>query len=342
MLLSSNKYLEQTSPGIISITGSPPRNVVRFGIEFSPRSHGSENTGVEGHRRSVLIQNIPHSFTMHQLLAHIRGGIVVSAKLLPEMSNLGDGQTAIVIFTRAEEADACCRITGKHFQSMRATENGNEIRLSLLPMPTYPTRESLVFEKGSTEFSLEEQKKTRCLRIDKFPKQYLNKFCIELHLDVRNSPLRMQTLEEVWFKGNTLHMNFTSIREAVKAYKAARYFYYGKFSMQTSFDPDPCATLMLDDDAFGDGNLKLASDGCDGLKSLMETVGLAAYSRNNHEDFSGDNVTSEMASTSAKEEDDIPKDSVQLVDVSLPTELAGTVQGTLPWTTELMKGLELL
>lgn len=342
---SSNRPTEAKSPGIINITGSPPRNVDRFGIEFTPTNLGVNQFTQESHRRSVLIQNIPHSFSMHKLLSHVHGGTIVSARLLPETLSLGSGQTGVIVFAKSSEASLCCRTTG---DCIRRTPVGKGVKVSLLPMPTYPTRESLAFEESDAGFTMSLQRQTRCLLVGSFPKKYVNELCIELLLDVRHAPMKVQTLEEMWFEGDTLHINFTSIREAVKAYNTVKYFYFGKFSMQARFGADPCSLPMPDKvDALG--NIKLASHGCVGLKSLIETVGLAAYSRS-HRDEPDNKANSDLRLKPALTpagfgKEDKSKTAIGLFDDCINgSALAshhGTVGATMPWTDELMKGLEL-
>ncbi|EFX00013.1 hypothetical protein CMQ_330 [Grosmannia clavigera kw1407] len=286
---SSDKPKEATSPVIISITGSPTRNVDRFGIEFAPENLAN-NFNKENHRRSILIQNIPHSFTR------------------------------------------------EHFGH---PASGKGVSVSLLPMPTYPTPESLAYEGGEAVSPPGLPRQTRCLLIDSFPKKFVNELCIELLLDVRHTPTKIQTLEEMWFEDDTLHINFTSIREAVKAYNTVKYFYFGKFSMNARFGVDPCSLPILEKvDAVG--NIKLASHGCVRLKSLIETVGLAAYSRS-HRDEHDHSVSNALSHKAEEEGKHSSKVSALLAGDTAAANKPSTmgIATTMPWTEELMKGLEL-
>ncbi|KAL1895904.1 hypothetical protein Sste5346_005002 [Sporothrix stenoceras] len=286
------------SSGIINVEYGSPKNADRFGIVFNPSKLGparvAEVTGTrngDDNRRSVLVQNIPPEFSMHKLLAHVRGGKVVIARLVPDTMGPGQGQVAMITFTTAEEAANCKAITSKLLAHSEKWEGfplsaETKMTISLLPTPTYPSRETIVSAgSAGTELNTAEEK-TRCVIVDGFPKGFINDLSMELLLGPQGFPTKNSILEEMWFAGDNLHMQFTNTQEAEKAHRIASIFHFKKYAAHVRFGPDPCAG-KVDSNNFGslfNGNgIKLASHGYMGLKPLLETVGLASFARSHAE-----------------------------------------------------------
>ncbi|CAK7199318.1 hypothetical protein SEUCBS139899_001995 [Sporothrix eucalyptigena] len=280
-------------PGIINIETESPKNADRFGIVFDPSKLDAatvaEVCGTDDwkdNRRSLLIQNIPHEYSMHKLLAHVRGGKVVTARLAPDVKGAGHGLVAMVTFKTSKEAAASEKITSALLARSEVNEDtpfgsASKISVALLPTPTYPSRGTADTADDSTRFSLVPmEEKTRCIYVDDFPKQYIHDLCVELMFGVGRFPSKMHALEEMWFNGNTLHLQFASIQEAEKAHRIISIFHFRKYSALVHYGPDPCAAKVTNmDDLFVGGTIKAASHGFMGLKSLLETVGLASFSR---------------------------------------------------------------
>ena len=271
-----------------------PKNAVRYGVVFNPSKLDAITMAEVGgssdkmaNRRSLLIQNIPYEYSMHKLLAHVRGGSVVMARLLPDTMGAGHGQVAMVTFKTAEEASAGEKMTLALLVRSEATESqdlgsASKVTVSLLPTPTYPSREIVVPAAAVPELSLAPlEVKTRCIYVTDFPKQHTHDLCTELMFGLRRFPSKMHALEEMWFEGDTLHLHFTSMLEAENAHRIISVFHFRKYSGHVHYAPDPCAAAITSIDAlFAGGTIKLASHGFMGLKSLLETVGLASFSRN--------------------------------------------------------------
>ncbi|ERS95678.1 hypothetical protein HMPREF1624_07752 [Sporothrix schenckii ATCC 58251] len=281
-------------PGMISVKHASPKNADRFGIVFNPFKLDAETVaGITGssqgndNRRSVLIRNIPHDFSMHKLLAHIHGGVVIMARLVPDTLGPRHGQVAMITFKTAQQAADCMAITPVLLARSEELEGGPldpalRMSIKLLPTHTYPSRETIVAADSPNRGLVAVEEKTRCIVVKDFPKQFVNDLCTELLLDVRRFPSNMNALEEMWFADENLHMHFTSIREAEKAHRIVSIFHFEKYASQVHFVPDPCAAPVDNGSLCGlfDSNgIKLASHGYMGLKSLLESVGLASYSR---------------------------------------------------------------
>ncbi|OAA53942.1 hypothetical protein SPI_09149 [Niveomyces insectorum RCEF 264] len=372
-----NSTTETSSPSDILSIGVPsPKNASRFGVVFDPSrldaASETESGGISdisgGSRCSVLIQNIPHDFTMHKLLAYVRGGTIVSAKLIPNMLSIGYGQTALITFRTAEEAGRCGRVSGTFLRKTGTKEGdpfdaGAEMVFSHLPTPTYPVREAVPYQGIDASGPPQSQRPTRCIVIEDFPRRYTHELCFELALDVRRVPNRLHVLEEMWFEGSELHIHYKSIPEAVKAHRIVSFFYFGQFRDRLRFDADPCAQSVGQTDRC-DGVGQVASHGYMGLRSLIETVGLAAYSRS---DEGGDrakhqhagvaksrgteNWVKNLASLQSEKLDsdgNKPYEGSMLINIS--TEKSGNgnqltpklAMSTTPWTEDLMAGLDLL
>lgn len=287
-----------SSSGMISVKYASPKNADRFGIVFDPSKLDAETAAEVGgtgrgndNRRSVLIQNIPHEFSMHKLLGHVRGGVVVMARLVPDTMGAGHGQVAMITFKTAQEAASCKAITAAllaHSEQKddHPLESETRMSISLLPTPTYPSRETIVTAGSTTVDLVAVEEKTRCIFVTNFPKHFVNDLCTELLFGVQRFPSKMNALEEMWFAGDTLHIQFTSIQEAEKAHRIVSIFHFEKYATQVHFGPDPCAGKFDGGSIevlFDGSGIKLASHGYMGLKSLLETVGLASFSRSHTE-----------------------------------------------------------
>ncbi|CAK7210734.1 hypothetical protein SBRCBS47491_000878 [Sporothrix bragantina] len=295
---SGTELNETGSSGIINIDPESPKNATRFGVVFDPSRLDAatvEEVGGTGDnassRRSLLIQNIPYEYSLHKLLAHVRGGSVVMARLVPDTMGTGHGQVAMITFTTAKEAAACKKVTQALLSRSEANEgqaldSTSKVSVSLLPTPTYPSRETIVPAATATGLSLAPvEVKTRCIYVTDFPKHSIHELCKELQFGVRRFPSKLHALEEMWFEGDTLHLQFSSMQEAEKAHRIISMVHYRKYNGQVHYGPDPCAAPVTNmDDLFVGGMIKVASHGFMGLKTLLETVGLASFSRS-HENL---------------------------------------------------------
>lgn len=280
--------------GIIDIDATSPKNVNRFGVSFDPSKldvvTSEKISGVAGStdtRRTLQIQNIPQEYSMHKLLAHVRGGTIVTTRMIPGMLSLSQGQTALITFKTALEA----RASASTLPALLAHSEANEdptldpearMQVALLHVATYPTNE-VVYLSDPPNSALSGlrtvEEVTRCLEVVDFPKHDIDELCIELLLHRHRFPNKMHAIEEMWFADNTLHIHFTSIKEAMRAHQIISLFHFCKYNAKLHFSPDPCAKQAELADMFIDGDVKLASHGHMGLKSLLETVGLTMYAK---------------------------------------------------------------
>lgn len=265
----------------------------RFGIVFNPLEidvKTATNVGVASGKasnlRSLLIQNIPSEYSIHNLLAHVRGGSIVVARLVPDTMKAGYNQVAIITFKTAEEASTGEKLTSALLSYSEATgarflDSDSKMTVTLLPTPTYPSRELIDLTVIAPGFNLAPVEiKTRCIYVIDFPRQYVHELCTELMLTSHQSASKIRTLEEMWFEGDTLRMQFTSMRAAEIAHNIISIFHFRKYSGHVHYGPDPCAEPIVSiNDLCAGGTIKVASNGYMGLKSLLESVGLASFSR---------------------------------------------------------------
>ncbi|EPE04190.1 hypothetical protein F503_04705 [Ophiostoma piceae UAMH 11346] len=267
------------SSAIISFEADAPKNSNRFGITFDPSKLDEATTdrisGVAGDkdtRRAVLVQRIPPETTVHEFLAYIRGGSVLAVKLADDPTDGGDTQIAMITFKTSREAQACLKLS-----SCARPGLASKLRFSLLPTASYPSNDIIpTCDPGYAGFSLAEEP-TRCLTVDSFPKYLINELCTELYLSTSQLHSKVHVLEEMWFAEDALHIHFTSIQEAKKAHAIISVLHYGKYRTDVHYSPDPCAGTHFG--LSSSGTVSPASNGCQGLKSLLETTGLVGYAK---------------------------------------------------------------
>ena len=266
---------------IISFETEAPKNSSRFGIAFDPSKLDEATTdrisGVAGNkdtRRAVLVQGIPPETTVHEFMACIRGGSVLAVKLAPDPTSDGHAQTAMVTFKTAREAHACLELSSC---ALPRSGPASKLRFRLLPTASYPSTDVIpAYEPGYAGFFLAEEP-TRCLTVDNFPRYFINELCTELYLTTGQPHSKVHVLEEMWFSEDTLHIHFTSIQEAKKAHGIISVLHYGKYRTDVHYSPDPCAGTHFG--VSSGGAVSPASNGCQGLKSLLETTGLVGYAK---------------------------------------------------------------
>ncbi|KAL8896045.1 MAG: hypothetical protein Q9207_007900 [Kuettlingeria erythrocarpa] len=124
----------------------------RYGIRFRP-----EPTERNIYR-TVLVDNLPPSLRLFELLNRVKGGLVLDAKLLNTVCINGRLSAMITFF---HECGAKAFLSGARSQPLLF--DATQARVTLLPTPTYPISKML-------RTAIEEHHHTRCLEIQNFPK----------------------------------------------------------------------------------------------------------------------------------------------------------------------------
>ncbi len=196
-------------------------DLFRYGICFKP------NRGERDVYRTILISGIPSDTTMTALLDHVRGGMIIEAKIL-NTENITRRKTAWIIFQREAAAMAFEEYAGKH----PITFKGNAVHVTILATPTWPI--PVMLQKA-----IKNHQHTRCLEIHKFPR-YISPTVLRRNLRIC-SVLAWDAIEHMSLRADgVLELRFSSVRYAGQAYGILT-THSGYRHLVTQFVPDPCA-----------------------------------------------------------------------------------------------------
>ena len=195
----------------------------RYGIRFQP-SPITPNTF-----QTLSIMNLPSNITLNELMAKIRGGIVVSCHLLDTMSITGSF-SARVRFLQESKALAYDDFAAANpiiFDSRRAC-----IRVVQTPsFPLSPQLMAKIIDGG----------RTRCLEIYNVPKEVAQYRILQ---DLRISKTQVTGIEHMQMrKGRVLNLRFSSIWYAERAYAKLVSFRTYR-SCRIVWAKDPCALQL--------------------------------------------------------------------------------------------------
>lgn len=194
--------------------------IFKYGIHFSPSYSQQELY------RTVIVSNLSPNANLGALLAQVRGGLVVDAKLLDTVKLTGQ-KSAMITFLTQKAAAAFL----KYAKNNPILINGIAAKL---PTPTYPIRISL-------RKAILEHHHTRCLKIIYFPKGISPQ---QLHVDLNPCLTMKPDPDRITYihKGadNILELHFSSVDKAGHAYRvlSSSKAYRGCTPL---FAPDPCA-----------------------------------------------------------------------------------------------------
>ncbi|KAL8748727.1 MAG: hypothetical protein Q9184_007121 [Pyrenodesmia sp. 2 TL-2023] len=196
-------------------------DLFRYGTRFRPEP--SERDVY----RTVLVDNLPADLRLFTLLLHVKGGLVLDAKLLNTVS-INSKLSAMITFFHEYEAKAFVHGTC----SQPLVFDAIQARVTLLPTPTYPISKML-------RAAIVEHGHTRCLEIQNFPKGIKP---AELERDLRIcETMTTHRIESKRMRSDgVLELRFSSISYAGRAYGLlTTRIRYRQCTVR--FSPDPCA-----------------------------------------------------------------------------------------------------
>lgn len=196
-------------------------DLFRYGIRFRPDL--SERDAY----RTIIISNLPLNVTMTKLLNRVRGGLIISAKLL-DTAKLTGRMTALIIFQYEYAAMAF----EEHAQEYPIKLNALTARVELVPTPTWP-------EPINLRKAINDHQHTRCLEVYNFPRHIGEKV---LRRDLRiHNVLVWDAVEHVQMRTDgVLELRFSSIKYAGQAFGILGSFRDYK-QCNAYFVADPCA-----------------------------------------------------------------------------------------------------
>jgi hypothetical protein len=202
--------LSMTAPRY-SVHSSPIPEYFKYGIRYVPAPE------TEDVFRTVRIGNLPQGVELRDVLARVRGGRVVSVRLLDTGTKaLGGGMTALVVFVNQVDAEAYVEWgmgeEGVVFYCGDEDEEGVKARVSLIPTPTFPLSE---FQRRN----IFQENRTRILTVRCFPKSISLQ---RLESDIARTG-RLGALCEWYLDGDeTLWLEFAGIESAGTVYGLLR------------------------------------------------------------------------------------------------------------------------
>ena len=178
--------------------------------------------------RTVLVSGLPSTVTMTSLLEHVRGGLVIEAKLLNTESITGH-KTAWIVFQR----EATARAFVNYAKQATITFKGKAVTVTILQTPTWPI--SLMLQNSISNF-----KHTRCLEVHKFPHELISPPALRRELRICHA-LAWDAIEHVAKRDDgVVELRFSSIKYAGQAFGILTK--HSKFRRcMTRFVSDPCA-----------------------------------------------------------------------------------------------------
>lgn len=195
----------------------------RYGIQYSPPEKDSN------HMRRIMISNLPEDVLLKDVLAHVRGGMIVNAILL-NTQNLTGGMTVTIQFLHESSARNFMTYTKAH--PIRFGSGGQNIEVELVKTPTWPLTTGLYP-------SLLTHGQTRCLTVPSFPKE-LSVRALEQHVTSKNGFHFSTLVDTTLDKDGALHLEFSGVVEAHFAYGIISHWQLYS-ELRPIFSPDPCA-----------------------------------------------------------------------------------------------------
>lgn len=197
----------------------------RYGIRYVPLETDSN------YLRRITISNLPKDIRLRDVLTRVRGGEVVNSTLL-DTEKLTGGMTVMVQFLYESSAKEYLAYTKEHPILFGASNQ--EAEVTLVRTPTWP------LTTGAYP-SILKYKQTRCLAVPHFP-DYISIDVLEHHLAGRIAFCAAGILNYYTDDENTLHLEFSSMVEAQRAYEVLTQWRI--YRLRPFFAPDPCAGSM--------------------------------------------------------------------------------------------------
>lgn len=198
----------------------------RYGIQYAPSETDSN------YMRRIIISNLPRDIVLKDVLAQVRGGVIVNANLL-DTQRLTGGMTVMIQFMREESVKEYLAYTKDH--PIHFGSCAQKAEFELVNTPTWP------LETGLHPFIIS-QKQTRCLAIPDFPED-LCAATLERHI-AGHYGFRSSSLVDIYTdEQGTLHLEFSSMVDAHFAYSIlTQSQLYSE--LKPIFTLDPCARAI--------------------------------------------------------------------------------------------------
>ncbi|MCJ1402147.1 hypothetical protein MMC11_005366 [Xylographa trunciseda] len=194
-------------------------DMFRYGIRYEPPAN---QTNIF---KMVSIMNLPTDISLNELMSKIRGGTVVSCRLL-DTTKITGRFSALVRFLHEHEALAYDEFAAAHPIVFR----GSRAYTAMVKTPSWPL--SLPHDKA-----IFNHQHTRCLEVVNFPRKISP---AQLTRDLRYGAIEHKEMR----KDGILELRFASIDHAGRAYGLLTTSYTYR-QCGISFGKDPC-TLPLD------------------------------------------------------------------------------------------------
>jgi hypothetical protein len=195
----------------------------RYGVHYSPPKEDSN------YMRRLMISNLPKDIHLKDVLAQVRGGVIVNATLL-NTQKLTGGMTVAIQFLHESSARNYLAFTKT--EPIQFGSCGQKAEVELVKSPTWPLTTGLyplILSQGQT----------RCLTIPSFPKEF-SVGALETHVTGKNAS-RLSTLVNTTIdEDGALHLEFSGMAEAHFAYGILSHWQVYS-ELRPVFSPDPCA-----------------------------------------------------------------------------------------------------
>ncbi|KAL9629577.1 MAG: hypothetical protein Q9164_006822 [Protoblastenia rupestris] len=206
----------------------------RYGVQYTPTSLDSN------YRRTIVMSNLSSSTTMTDILAKVRGGMILEAKLLDTLA-IKKSNTAIITFLREGAAEAYASFAKEHHIAI----NDKIVQVSVVPTPTWPI--PLNIRKAL------DHGQTRCCEVTGFSST-IDMFAIRQDLNI-TSASKVSGLEGIKIiRKGVLGLRFSSIWYANQASGMFLRFRHYR-GCRVRWVDDPCAqgveTLLAEDGGEG-------------------------------------------------------------------------------------------
>lgn len=193
----------------------------RYGLCYSPDPSEGDVY------RTISISGLASTVTVNMLLEKVRGGVVVSVKLL-DTTTITGSHTALIFFLHEQAAVLFEDFAIKH----PLVFDGRRAKVELLSKPTWPMPiplQKAIYEHGHT----------RCLTLHNFPRT-VSPEVLRRDLRVCSVMVRDHVESMNMRPDSVLELRFESIWTAGRAYGVLTC--YRKYRQcRVAFSPDPCA-----------------------------------------------------------------------------------------------------
>ena len=176
--------------------------------------------------RTILFTGLSYFTTISDVLSHVRGGLVIDAKVV-NTTRISGSRTALITFLDSQAANLFYSFAQSHLTAIRGTYP----IVSILGTPTYPTSTFILK-------LIAQQHKTRCIAVHNFPPAVS---ASTVHRDLCFKDMKVNGLESMrMLENRILELRFTSVQHAYQAgFVFSKLPHYRGCTVKTI--ADPCA-----------------------------------------------------------------------------------------------------